>query len=75
MRDLSGNFVGEKSSEKETIVTLCQEFYRLGWMTGTEILTMSDKSKTIVWECTSQPTLWQYHNVCNAATRIKTLPF
>ena len=34
MRDLSGNFVGEKSSEKEIIVNLCQEFYRLGWMTG-----------------------------------------
>ena len=34
MRELSGSFVGEESSEKEIIVNLCQEFYRLGWMTG-----------------------------------------
>ena len=48
MRDLSGNFVGEESSEKEIIVNLCQEFYRLGWMTGSkiQILTRSDQHKS-----------------------------
>ena len=42
MRELSGNFVGEESSEKEIIVNLCQEFYRLGWMTGS-IINIFDK--------------------------------
>ena len=42
MRELSGSFVGEESSEKEIIVNLCQEFYRLGWMTGS-IINIFDK--------------------------------
>ena len=64
MRDLSGNFVGEESSEKEIIVNLCQEFYRLGWMTGSriQILTRlvqdnSQKSKKLLTDLLATPTL------------------
>ena len=34
MRELNGNIDTVEKSAKEIIVGLCQEFYRLGWMTG-----------------------------------------
>ena len=40
MRELNGNIDWVEKSEKEIIVGLCQEFYRLGWMTGEDLKTI-----------------------------------
>ena len=78
MRDLSGNFVGEKSSEKEIIVNLCQEFYRLGWMTGwrIQILTRSHKSdNNMGYETVGNQHYDTTLMFVTRQLRIKTLPF